>query len=262
MTETSPLQGQFLRPFWLLFGLGFLGILALPFILLPQLQQLIPQDQTEFSPGGLVILSLIQPTVLLAIATAVGLKLAPNLSFRSYLANAATQGLKALAPLRNELPVAVGGGVLFAAIAVLSDALILPRLGAAGQALAITANRSWGTTLSAVLYGGITEELLMRWGLMTLLLWLGWRLFRRRREVGSGLVWGAIVLTALLFGLAHLPFVLAQLPLTPWLLFRTLILNGLGGLVFGWLYWKHSLEAAMTAHVSTHLAFTAIALLL
>lgn len=272
MTPNSQSKTAFWPSFWLLFGLGFLGILALPLILLPQLQQLIPAEQTEFSPAGLVVLSLVQPTVLLAIATAVGLKLAPLLGFRSYLAAVPSRGASALAPLLQELPLAALGGVLFAAVSLLVDAVILPKLGPLGPTLSLTANRSGGVTLASVLYGGITEELLMRWGLLTLLVWLGQRLVRRQGrssdEEGAlsrpvaGVVWGAIALSALLFGLGHLPILLARVPLTSWLLLRTLGLNGLGGLLFGWLYWKRSLEAAMVAHVSTHLVWSAIALLL
>jgi hypothetical protein len=28
------------------------------------------------------------------------------------------------------------------------------------------------------------------------------------------------------------------------------VLNGIGGIVFGWLYWRNGLESAMTAHFS------------
>ena len=45
-----------------------------------------------------------------------------------------------------------------------------------------------------LLYGGITEELLMRWGVMTLLLWLGWRLLQRGRAA-RGLVAAAVLLS-------------------------------------------------------------------
>src|SRR5678809_1083871 len=33
--------------------------------------------------------------------------------------------------------------------------------------------------LTRLLYGGITEELLLRWGVMTLLVWASWRIFQR-----------------------------------------------------------------------------------
>ncbi|WP_054636078.1 CPBP family intramembrane metalloprotease [Thalassobacillus sp. C254] len=33
---------------------------------------------------------------------------------------------------------------------------------------------------------------------------------------------------------------------------RMMLLNGAGGLVFGWLFWKKGLETAITAHMMTH----------
>ena len=40
------------------------------------------------------------------------------------------------------------------------------------------------------------------------------------------------------------------IPLTPLVITRAILLNGIGGVVFGWLYWKRGLEAAMIAHFS------------
>jgi hypothetical protein len=34
---------------------------------------------------------------------------------------------------------------------------------------------------------------------------------------------------------------------------RALVLNGIAGIAYGYLYWKRGLEAAMLAHMSTHL---------
>jgi hypothetical protein len=33
------------------------------------------------------------------------------------------------------------------------------------------------------------------------------------------------------------------------------LLNALGGVLFGWLFWRRSLEAAMVAHATTHVGF-------
>ena len=56
--------------------------------------------------------------------------------------------------------------------------------------------------------------------------------------------------SALLFGAGHLPTTATLMPLTPLVITRALLLNGLGGIVFGWLYWKRGLLAAMLAHFS------------
>lgn len=39
------------------------------------------------------------------------------------------------------------------------------------------------------------------------------------------------------------------LPLNPLVVTSTLVLNGIGGLVFGWLFWTFGLESAMLAHI-------------
>ena len=43
------------------------------------------------------------------------------------------------------------------------------------------------------------------------------------------------------------------MPLTPLLVVRALVLNGVAGVAFGYLYWRQGLEAAMLGHISAHL---------
>jgi membrane protease YdiL (CAAX protease family) len=50
--------------------------------------------------------------------------------------------------------------------------------------------------------------------------------------------------------------------LTPFVIARALLLNGIFGLVAGWLYWRKSLEAAMAAHMLGHVVFTVATLAL
>jgi membrane protease YdiL (CAAX protease family) len=61
-------------------------------------------------------------------------------------------------------------------------------------------------------------------------------------------MWFAILAAALVFGALHLPAMRGLVPLTGVVAARTVTLNAIGGVVFGWLYWKYSLGAAMTAH--------------
>jgi membrane protease YdiL (CAAX protease family) len=59
--------------------------------------------------------------------------------------------------------------------------------------------------------------------------------------------WCAIVLASIAFGLVHLtnggPIDIQTVSLV-------LIGNGIAGTVFGWLYWRYGVEAAMLAHFS------------
>ena len=94
----------------------------------------------------------------------------------------------------------------------------------------------------------------MRLFLMSLVAWLvgkRWKTPEGRPSAGAFVT--AIVVVALLFGLGHLPATAAMAPLTSVIVIRALVMNGVAGAAFGYLYWRHGLEAAMMAHMSTHL---------
>jgi membrane protease YdiL (CAAX protease family) len=112
------------------------------------------------------------------------------------------------------------------------------------------ASASW-TGFLASFYGGIAEELQLRLFLMTLIVWAVVKL--TRRAPGPALFWIAILAAALLFGAAHLPAAAKIWPLDTVVVLRTIALNGVGGMVFGWLYWKQGLESAVLGHFSADL---------
>jgi membrane protease YdiL (CAAX protease family) len=105
-----------------------------------------------------------------------------------------------------------------------------------------------------VLYGGITEELLLRWGLMTALAWLAWRFLQQRRgPVRAGVVRLATAVSALMFAAGHLPaasVLLGSMDVAV-VAFVTGV-NTAFGLLFGHLSWRHGLESAMIAHALAH----------
>jgi membrane protease YdiL (CAAX protease family) len=111
-----------------------------------------------------------------------------------------------------------------------------------------------------VLFGGVTEEVLLRWGLMSSVLWLLWRLLQQGHGTPrSYLAWIAILLSALIFGVAHLPAVSMELgglsgPIAAFIVGG----NTIAGIAFGWLYWRHGLETAMIAHTVAHIVNYAV----
>jgi membrane protease YdiL (CAAX protease family) len=56
------------------------------------------------------------------------------------------------------------------------------------------------------------------------------------------------IIVALIFGLGHLPAAFKLIEPSFYEISRILLLNGIPGVVFGWLYWSRGLRAAMTAH--------------
>jgi hypothetical protein len=246
---------SFWRQFRILFFAGLLGVLSL-LLVLPEMMwgRTLPPGAPELSPEALAALSLVNPTLLLAIAVAAGVRLAACLGFRSHLAEWAKTGQVSGTRLWHEFPRAVAAGGAVALFVVLLDAGIQRIWGE----IPTPDGLSWsaGQLVSGMLYGGVTEELLMRWGLLTTVVWFGWRIVQRSSGVPRPwLVWGAIAVTAILFGAGHLPAAAATMSLTPLLVLRMMVLNALAGVVFGWLYWKYSLEAAMIAHATGHVVF-------
>ncbi|WP_020602884.1 CPBP family intramembrane glutamic endopeptidase [Spirosoma spitsbergense] len=107
------------------------------------------------------------------------------------------------------------------------------------------------TIPARLLYGGITEEILMRFGLMTLFIWLLSLLFHTKAAV---IYWVAIIGAALLFGAGHLPAMRLMVAHPSATLTLYIILaNALAGVVFGWLYWRYGLVFAIIAHASAHI---------
>jgi membrane protease YdiL (CAAX protease family) len=103
--------------------------------------------------------------------------------------------------------------------------------------------------LLAAFYGGITEELLLRLFVMTVLVWLLWKAGPGRGQPPAAWAfWATAVLAAVLFGAGHLPAAAQVWPLTPAVVLRTILLNAIPGVPFGLLYWRWGLEHAMRAH--------------
>jgi hypothetical protein len=95
----------------------------------------------------------------------------------------------------------------------------------------------------------VLEELAFRLLLFSFLVWLLGKIWRNPQVFASaGILWLANAVIAIGFGLAHLPHWSAIATLTPLIVATIVFLNSIGGLTFGYLYWRKGLEAAMLAH--------------
>jgi len=248
-----------LKQFGILFVLGIAGIAMVTITSAPlveqQLAKLSPETLEKAPPLQiLMLLQGLQLTVLLAISILIGIGCAYRVGLSSHLIDHWVFHTAKSLSFAVEMKWSLGVGAAAALVLFLLDRLMQPALP---EALwATNTEPSWLNLLTAMFYGGITEEILMRWGLMSLLVWIAWKGLKQGVTLPSqGIYQGAIVLAALVFGLLHLPATAAIVPLTPVVIIRALLLNGIAGIAFGWLFWQYSLEAAMLAHISVH-AFT------
>ncbi|WP_197525508.1 CPBP family intramembrane glutamic endopeptidase [Pseudobythopirellula maris] len=93
----------------------------------------------------------------------------------------------------------------------------------------------------------IGEEVWLRLGVMTILARALVYLYRRD-DVDAAIGWSAIVISAIAFGAIHLPQLASYEAASPVGIVATVLGNTLVGLLFGWLYWRRSLIAAMIGH--------------
>ncbi len=107
--------------------------------------------------------------------------------------------------------------------------------------------------LATVTYGAVIEEVMLRLFMMSLVAFVLHLLFERKREtVSTAVLVAANVVSALLFAAGHLPANDVMFGLTPMIVLRCMLLNGVFGLAFGWLYRKYGLRYAMIAHGGCH----------
>lgn len=113
---------------------------------------------------------------------------------------------------------------------------------------------SFAYMISCLTYGGVLEEIMMRWFLMSLLAFIIWKLFFKKKEsVPVGVLIAVNIVVALLFAAGHLPTTAMTMGITPLILVRCFTLNSLAGLICGHLYMKHGIQYAMLSHMGFHI---------
>jgi len=210
-------------------------VLASPFLLAA-----IAAANPPMSPVGLLALQALQTLILAGVAAYAGVRFAPRAGLDAPWLRATAEG--------RDRPPAFGSAAIEAAAvgsitAIVITAVALMLRSAVPPELWRPPPGSFWTRASSAFYGGIVEETIVRWGLLSTL----FVLFQRAgvREA----FWPANLVAALVFGALHLPsVVLLRVALTTGVLAHVLIGNAIAGAVFGWMFRRRGLEGAMVAH--------------
>ncbi len=253
---------------------GTIGVLGLAASARTLLELAPPPPEIASLPFGVqVLLVLGNPLVFVWVAAVAGARFAPRTGLRFHAADAAVEGYRFLAAalahaVRRDWALALATGATLGAATAIADRFVLTPLLTDAWRNAITgaASPELPHAVTALLYGGIAEEVMLRWGVMSACAVLFGRLSwnatagetSRESAVRPGIIWMAIIVAAGLFAAGHLPAASA-IGLDVVATLRVVLLNGAGGLLFGWLYWKRGLEAAMLAHMAAHAGMWTIA---
>lgn len=207
----------------------------------------------------LLTATIVQNVVIFGILIFIGLKLAKNVGLGIPILEGWLEGREVKNYLKSILGISIGLGLIAGALITGLDYLF--SLAGATTNIAVAGQiypPVWQGFLASF-YGGINEEIVLRLFLMTLIAWIIFKIKKTQegKPTKSGM-WIAIILAAIIFGIGHLPTVLAITTPTPIVITRVIVLNAVGGIMFGWLYWKKGLESAMISHFSADIVLHVI----
>ena len=231
--------------------------------LVPYLLQTMPGvfETLSIPFPAFVAVQAVQAFLLLGLLALLGLRMGHRVGLGSPLLHGwvnqrVAPDWRALKPLQAIVLGAIAATIIIGLSAVLDPMLPKPMHPLADPG----AGKSAVNGLLASFYGGIVEELQLRLFVMTLLVWLLAVLAKRAPR--PWVYWAAIVIAAVLFGIGHLPAAGKIWEPSGIVVVRTIVLNAIGGIVFGWLYWRRGIEMAMLGHFSADIVLHVLAPLL
>lgn len=218
-----------------------------------RIMETVPEGKKIPSMALITIVGILQSSVFVLIASAAGTYFTPKIGLSAPFFEAIVEGGKiwpALYPqLLPALFLGIGGALIFVAAYYY---IARPRLDSVTVLKMESLRMDLGIS-GRVLYGGIAEEVLIRWGLLSFIAWIGMIL---SGGIDSPVMWGAIIISGIIFGLGHVPsYIGAGCRKTPGFFAFMIVFNLYASLIFGWLFWQYGLVAAMIGHMLFHIVW-------
>lgn len=231
----------------LLFLIGFIGVVSLiPFI--PKLLYLQPKPLIVPIPIIQIILT-IQTSVILILMVFLGSFFSRKVNLYAPVISAVCKSNSIFDSIRPQvLPGVISGlmgGLTMLIYIEIGKSIIPEEFNIIEKYLSIP----W---YSKLLYGGITEEIIMRWGLMSFFVWLVYRV-SNEGIISNNIYMIGIFISSIIFGVSHLPVIFSlPMPVTLDIILYVITGNTIFGILFGYLYWKYGLECSMISHITVH----------
>jgi hypothetical protein len=226
----------------------------------PYLHALFPQALREsvkehgLPAFALVAISIGQSALLLGLMSFSGLWAARKLGMGAPVLDAWLAGDAAPYDLRRSARIAAALGLASGLLGLALDLLVFLPFDPNGLGRIVQTKQppAWAGFLASFA-GGISEEIQLRLFLLSFVA-LGIRsvsdfLFPGRGSpLTPAVFWSANIIAAVIFGVGHLPATAVLVTLTPLLIVRAIVLNGVLGIVCGFLFWSRGIEMAMVCH--------------
>jgi len=241
---------------WKLFFILLGACLLTTIMVLPYALSLLPTEIGEQITPAILVAQVISSQILFVIAIFFGLFFAKRVGFGLPILEGLLKRENQKENLKSIAGLSIGSGVLAAVLIILFS---LPFGSMSIDFLKSEMAVPFWKSFLASFYGGIGEEVLLRLFLLTTFVWLSFKIKKTPEGKPTAVgVWLAIIITSIIFGLGHLPITGAMTAITLAVVIRAIVLNGIGGIIFGWLYWKKGLESAMISHFSADICLHVI----
>ncbi|QMV42759.1 CPBP family intramembrane glutamic endopeptidase [Cohnella cholangitidis] len=190
-----------------------------------------------------------QTLVIVALCAAAGVYLGRGVGIRDLVLEGAARGEAQWSDLYRQLKAGALSGVLCAGAWMIAYyGFVRSRLDE--ETVAISERlRNRLSLWTRITSGGIVEEVIFRWGALTVAMWA-----LSAINLGESASWWiGIAVTGIVFGLAHLPVNLQEgCKPSPLFIGTSIVGNLWVSLICGYLLYRYGLIAAMTVHVLFH----------
>ncbi|AZQ65600.1 CPBP family intramembrane metalloprotease (plasmid) [Flammeovirga pectinis] len=220
--------------------IGLIGVTSLIFSEVQYPPEILKILSEKLTPIQIKLLILINPTILIIMSTIVG---------TLTLGKTELVIFKTKKDLLENLKLNIILGVLLGVFIVIFS-LIYQKINP--NEFEILSNKTSIHIITKLLYGGISEEIIFRFGVMTFISFL----ILKIKDKNSTFIYVISILTSsVLFSLSHLP-ILFQAVSTPSIssIIYIILGNFIPGCVYGFLFWKQSLINSIITHIITHIS--------
>lgn len=231
-----------------LFFLGNIGISSL--LLMPFNYSLLPEEAIveltkRFSEFQLRIMTTLNPLILLVVSIVIGLFVYRKDSSRSYI-----QSLFFKNRSHTSLGNTVLSGIAYGIVISIVITILYYFLRENKNILILESTSPNLPIITKILYGGITEEIIVRWGWLSLVYVVLLKLIKTDKYSKVF----AIVISSFLFGLGHLGNILFMENIDLLFVITYIVtFNFLIGIPLGYLFLQKNIEASMIAHATFHI---------
>ncbi|OMF99013.1 hypothetical protein BK146_10140 [Paenibacillus sp. FSL R7-0333] len=211
---------------------------------------LVDKPDNRLSRHTLFILIALQTLVIVSLAATAGIYFGNKIGLTDPFLEGLSRGELDLTNLVQQVGIGIVAGIICALVWVVSYySFIRPRIDTVSIIASELARQQLGLA-ARMTSGGITEEIIFRWGLLSLTMWSVLKLTPSL----TAAFWISIVTTGILFGLAHLPGNLAKGCIPSPMLIGSMVIGNLWvSIICGYLFWQYGIIAAIVVHMLFHI---------